>query len=152
MNRRIVSMQTNQNTGQGDGQMLNMELYIAKLGEMDTPEIPEIIEDTPLSFIAALAHEVRNPLTCINFCTELLKSDTSEKKKVIYIDIINRSTSKIDNLIYNLVTYKEADGGQTKNIHYMRLLMKQLKLPKTGSCSKISGSPGSLLRITTRYY
>jgi signal transduction histidine kinase len=142
MNRRVVSMQTNQNTREGYGQLLNMELYIAKSAEMDTPENPKIIKDTPLPLIAALAHEVRNPLTCINICTEMLKSKISNKNKVIYIDIIKRNTSKINNLIYDLITFREADQSRTEkhSLHEVinevieiakdRLMLKNIKLSR----------------------
>jgi signal transduction histidine kinase len=52
----------------------------------------------------ALAHEVRNPLTNINLSVEMLNAAVKDTELKIYIDIIMRSTKKINDLINELLT------------------------------------------------
>lgn len=71
------------------------------------------IEETQRSadkFIASgkiarmLAHEVRNPLTNINLAVEQLRTpDTEEEEKKVFLDLIDRNSDRINNLISQML-------------------------------------------------
>jgi len=58
----------------------------------------------------ALAREVRNPLTCINLSTDMLKSAVTDKERKVYIDMIARSSKRIDQLIKELLECQEVSA------------------------------------------
>lgn len=51
----------------------------------------------------ALAHEVRNPLTNINLAVEMLRTMGNIDSQKIFLDIISRSSYKIQDIINNLL-------------------------------------------------
>ena len=57
-----------------------------------------------------LAREVRNPLTCINLSLDMLSTATTEKEQKVYIDIISRSSTRINHLIKELLRCQEIDA------------------------------------------
>jgi signal transduction histidine kinase len=57
-------------------------------------------------FASALAHEVRNPLTNIKLSGEILNSVIKDKALKTYVDIIMRSSKKIEVLINELLAVK----------------------------------------------
>src|SRR5579872_4022137 len=50
----------------------------------------------PTTFTAALAHEVRNPLTNINLAVEMLAGTVNPEEMSIFLDIIRRSSTRIN--------------------------------------------------------
>ena len=63
----------------------------------------------PDSFISALAHEVRNPLSNINLSISMLEAAIKDDDLKIYLDIIRRSSTRINNQITELLKYQLAD-------------------------------------------
>ena len=66
------------------------------------------------SFITALVHELRNPLTNIKLSVELLEFASTDDKWKTFLDIIRRSNMRISDLINDLLKNKqdevEVDG------------------------------------------
>jgi signal transduction histidine kinase len=73
-------------------------------------------------FASALAHEVRNPLTNINLSTDMLRSAITDSELKIYVDIIIRSSMRINHLINELLQYQEIEESET-NKHSLHQLL-----------------------------
>lgn len=82
-----------------------------------TPE-----KEAPDGFIAALAHEIRNPLSNINLAAEMLRSPLSAGEHAMYLDILVRSTARISTAVTDLLNYKHAGEVQLKEHSLHRLL------------------------------
>ena len=80
-----------------------------------------VLRNRPSQFASALAHEVRNPLTNIKLSIEMLNSVVKDHNLKIYIDIIMRSSKRIDDLINELLTTQ-----QVSKIHAEKYSMHQL--------------------------
>jgi signal transduction histidine kinase len=89
---------------------------------------PQIVEKQPAQSAAVLVHEVRNPLTNINLAVELLKSTMSEGEQKIYLDIIRRSSIRINDLLNELLKYQQADEAQPQKHSIHDLLDEVLKM------------------------
>jgi signal transduction histidine kinase len=81
-------------------------------------------------FASALAHEVRNPLTNINLSIDMLSSAITNNELTIYLDIINRSSKRINHLINELLRYQETEESET-NKHSLHQLLDEV-LTMTG--------------------
>jgi signal transduction histidine kinase len=69
-----------------------------------SPFIPsKIVQKQATQFAAALAHEVRNPLSNINLAVEMLKSLINNDEHKIYLDIIMRGAARINDLVTDLL-------------------------------------------------
>jgi len=68
-------------------------------------------EDPFLQFAAAIAHEVRNPLSSIDLSIELLESSLVDANQKIYLEIIHRSSARINELITELLKGQNQDGA-----------------------------------------
>jgi signal transduction histidine kinase len=79
-------------------------------------------------FASALAHEVRNPLTNINLSIDMLNSATIDSGLKIYLDIILRSSARINHLINELLQYQEIEESGTNKHSLHRLLDEVLTL------------------------
>jgi signal transduction histidine kinase len=55
----------------------------------------------------ALAREVRNPLTCIDLSIEMLNSAVTDPELKVYMEIITRSSKRINQLIKELLECQE---------------------------------------------
>jgi signal transduction histidine kinase len=66
-----------------------------------------LLKNLPGKFISALAYEVRNPLANINLSVEVLKSAIKEKDLNLYLEIIQRNSTRVHNLINVLLKYYE---------------------------------------------
>jgi signal transduction histidine kinase len=77
--------------------------------------VPAILKDIPAQIASVLAHEVRNPLTNITLAIGMLGSclkDDDEAKT--YLDIILRSTMRINTLINELLKKGQVDEVHTE--------------------------------------
>jgi signal transduction histidine kinase len=77
--------------------------------------VPAILKDIPPQIASVLAHEVRNPLTNITLALEMLESclkDNDEAKT--YLDIILRSTMRINILVNELMKKDQGDEIHTE--------------------------------------
>jgi signal transduction histidine kinase len=66
----------------------------------------------PSRFASALAREVRNPLTSINLSIDMLRSSLMDSELKIYVDIIGRSSMRINDLVDELLKYQEIEGPE----------------------------------------
>jgi signal transduction histidine kinase len=64
---------------------------------------PNTPQEKPSQYVAALAHEVRNPLSNINLAVEMMKSSSIDEDQKIYLDIILRGSGRINDLITDLL-------------------------------------------------
>jgi signal transduction histidine kinase len=77
--------------------------------------VPAILKDIPAQIASVLAHEVRNPLTNITLALGMLESclkDNDEAKT--YLDIILRSTMRINILVNELMKKDQVDEIHTE--------------------------------------
>lgn len=84
--------------------------------------VPAILKDIPAQIASVLAHEVRNPLTNITLAIGMLEAclkDDDEAKN--YLDIIMRSTLRINILINELMKKDQVDEVHTEkhSIHQL---------------------------------
>jgi signal transduction histidine kinase len=81
--------------------------------------------DQSARFASALAHEVRNPLTNINLSIDMLRSAITDNELKIYVDIIMRSSMRINHLINELLQYQEIEDSET-NKHSLHQLLDEV--------------------------
>lgn len=73
---------------------------------------PVLVKNAPAAtslseqFNAALAHEIRNPITNINLSLEMLRPLLPDNASKIYLDIIARGTKRINDLVTKLLQQK----------------------------------------------
>jgi len=79
----------------------------------------KIIKDPPVQFATALIHEVRNPLTNINLAVEMLGSAIKDNQLKIYLDIITRSSIRINSLICDLLKYEDEVQVEKCSLHQL---------------------------------
>src|SRR6187397_633247 len=71
---------------------------------------------------SVLAHELRNPLTNIMLTVHLLESKILDDNDRMYMDIIKRSSAKINDLINDLLKGQRKDEIQTEKYSIHQLL------------------------------
>jgi signal transduction histidine kinase len=103
---------------------------------------PKIVQKQPSQFATALAHEVRNPLSNINLAVEMLKSIIRQEDQKIYLNIIMRSSVRINDLINELLKYQQAIEvpAEKHSIHQLldeilamsedRIMLKHIRVRK----------------------
>jgi signal transduction histidine kinase len=69
-------------------------------------------DSQPSRLASALARDVRNPLTSINLSIDMLRSSIMDSELKIYVDIISRSSLRIDHLIDELLKYQEIEESE----------------------------------------
>jgi signal transduction histidine kinase len=63
-----------------------------------------------------LAHEVRNPLTNIDLSIEMLLSGVKNEERKTYLDIIMRSSIRINELINELIKCQKENGSKPNSV------------------------------------
>jgi len=89
-----------------------MHTYQSSGRRVGSPVSPASGLDQPAHFVAALAHEVRNPLTNINLAVDMLADVVDDDEPKLYLDIIRRSSVRINQLVFDLLKYKEPDEAE----------------------------------------
>ncbi|TDE18119.1 ATP-binding protein [Dyadobacter psychrotolerans] len=96
----------------------------------------------PGDFTATLAHEILNPLSTINLSLEMIISEAKEDDLKIYLDIIRRSTNRINDLVNQIIKNHNGNEAQVANqsIHHLldevvemaqdRILLKNVAVRK----------------------
>lgn len=105
INRRMM-----RKIGNGaSGHVFTKKLFVPLLSEPVLIELPVAgLSTNPCQpALLALAHEVRNPLTNINLAVEMLESDLKDPDLKIYLEIISRSSLRINELLTRLLTYDD---------------------------------------------
>ena len=82
------------------------------LSAPSNPDRPHL----PRRMAAALAREVRNPLTCIDLSIDILNSAVTDPELKVYMEIIMRSSKRINRLIKELLECQEV--GTLSPTHY----------------------------------
>ena len=101
MNQQTISL----NGKHPAAHLLGMDsgLSITKVAEIDIatndPSSAALAKDLQIKFTDALVHEVRHPLSNINLAVEMLQSSIKELDLKIYLDIIGRSSMRINDLM-----------------------------------------------------
>ncbi len=127
--------------------------YRSVTGIFISPVHTKVVTKQPVQFATALAHEIRNPLSNITLAAEMLKDSIKDAEHKLYLDIIIRGTARIDNLVYDLLAYYQADKMQFEkhSIHDLldevlemaedRFMLKNIRISKsyTKPDCKISG-------------
>lgn len=86
-------------------------------------------ENQPPSF-AALAHEIRNPLTNINLATEMLRAAIKDNESIGYLDIIGRSSVRINLLLTELLRHHELKEMMARTCSIQQLLDEVLEMTR----------------------
>ena len=84
--------------------------------------------DPSIPLVSVLAHELRNPLTNIVLTIHLLESKILDDNDRMYMDIIKRSSAKINDLINDLLKGQKTDEIQTENHSIHQLLDEVIEL------------------------
>ena len=104
--------------------------------------LPMAPDRQPAPFLAALVHEVRNPLTTIDLSLEMLRSAIEDEDLRTLLDIIGRSSIRIKGLVNNLLTGgSDADDQEGRYSIYNlldevleigsdRIILKNIKVTK----------------------
>lgn len=114
--------------------------YRVASGMFISPAQTKIINKQPAQFATAIAHEIRNPLSSISLAAEMLKeSIIMDAEQKLYLDIIIRGIGRIDNLVYDLLTYYQEDKLQFEKHSIHDLLDKVLEMTEDrGTCLPLS--------------
>jgi signal transduction histidine kinase len=91
---------------------------------------PEDRNPHSIQSVSVLAHEIRNPLTNINLAVEELRSMITNDDQKIILDVIERSSARINNLLTDLLTSFAAREVQREKHSLHQLLDKVLFLCK----------------------
>jgi len=84
--------------------------------------------DPSIPLASVLAHELRNPLTNIMLTVHLLESKILDDNDRMYMDIIKRSSAKINDLINDLLKGQKKDEIQTEKHSIHQLLDEVIEL------------------------
>jgi signal transduction histidine kinase len=96
--------------------------------DLDIPPLPTKTRGSwSTGFASALAHEVRNPLTNINLSIDMLNSAITDEELKIYVDIISRSSKRINHLINELL-HQVIEEPETNRHSLHQLLDEALTL------------------------
>jgi signal transduction histidine kinase len=84
--------------------------------------LKRIFQQPPSRFIAALIHEIRNPLTTINLAVTMFQraKNTDEQKK--YAEMITRASHRINELVNNLLITQKNDDIKPNETSAQELL------------------------------
>ena len=88
--------------------------------------------DAPLAcdFTATLAHEIRNPLATIDLSVELILAERKDDDLNMYVEIIKRSTNRINNLVNEIIQKNGVDQAQIANQSLHHLIDEVVEMAK----------------------
>lgn len=78
--------------------------------------------------VSVLAHELRNPLTNIMLTVHMLESKLLDENDRLYMEIIKRSSAKINDLINDLLERQKDNESQTEKHSIHQLLDEVIEL------------------------
>ena len=91
-------------------------------------KIEKILQKDPNKFTTVLAHEIRNPLTNINLSIQLIENEMKNESLKIYVDIIKRSSIRINELLNEVLKYHPDDKVNVENYCIHQLLDEVLEM------------------------
>ncbi|MEO6284107.1 MAG: HAMP domain-containing sensor histidine kinase [Dyadobacter sp.] len=97
---------------------------------MNNPFNPLFDAPSVCDFTATLAHEIRNPLATIDLSLELMLADCKGDDLKVYVDIIKRSTDRINNLVNDMIKNRSVDETQVANQSVHHLLDEVVEMAK----------------------
>jgi len=124
---------------------------------------PKKVQKKYGEFSSALAHEVRNPLSNITLAAQMLKSMNRNDDQKIYLDIIMRASWRINDILTDLLTSRQANEMQLEkhSIHQLldevlamtedRLMLKNITVRKdytTQECKIVLNRPEMKIALT----
>jgi signal transduction histidine kinase len=77
--------------------------------------------------INTMAHEIRNPLTNINLAIEVLKDCARNEEEKAYLDIIKRSSARINDIV-SLLLHSQNGNGVERNLNSVHTLLEEVLL------------------------
>lgn len=83
---------------------------------------PSVWNDPSIPLVSVLVHELRNPLTNIMLTVHLLESKILDDNDRMYMDIIKRSSAKINDLVNDLLKGQQEQEKQTEECSIHQLL------------------------------
>jgi signal transduction histidine kinase len=78
--------------------------------------------DPSIPLVSVLVHELRNPLTNIMLTIHLLESKIMDDNDRVYMDIIRRSSAKINDLVNDLLKGQQQQAVETEKYSIHQLL------------------------------
>jgi signal transduction histidine kinase len=82
----------------------------------------ELLQKQHDQLATALAHEIRNPLTNIDLSAKMLEASIKDNELKKYLDIIKRSSIRINSLVSDLLKYQQPDEAPTEKYSISELL------------------------------
>ena len=94
----------------------------------DSSRLPPaiVVEKDWVQFAPALAHEIRNPLANINLSVDMLRSMIADDEQKLYLDIILRASTRVNDLINDLLLHHEQTIVQPEKCSLQHLLNEVL--------------------------
>jgi len=86
--------------------------------------------DSSIPFVSVLVHELRNPLTNIILTIHLLESKIMDDNDRLYMDIIKRSTERINDLINDVLKEQEKDKIRSEKHSIHQLLDEVIEMTR----------------------
>jgi len=126
-------------------------------------DIPKPIPKKSGQYATALAHEVRNPLSNINLAVEMLKSSNRSEDQHIYLDVIVRSSERINDLVNQFLEANQVEEmiSDKHSIHELldevlemnedRIMLKNITIRKdysTLDCKIMIDKPKMRIALT----
>lgn len=105
-----------------------MRVYQSSGRRLNSLVSSEGVSRKPAHFVTALAHEVRNPLTNINLAVDMLAYVVSDDEPKLYLDIIRRSSARINQLVFDLLKYQEPDQVEGNSYSMHQILDEVLEM------------------------
>src|SRR4030095_10459097 len=84
--------------------------------------------DPSIPLVSVLVHELRNPLTNIMLTVHLLESKILDDNDRMYMDIIKRSSAKINDLVNDLLKGEQEEEIQTEKYSIHQLLDEVIEM------------------------
>lgn len=109
-----------------DRKYFNSSPSIENLTNALASQIKEVKQS--IEFTYTLAHEIRNPLSTINLSVEMLKITNNKKEKKACLDIIMRGSSRINNLLTDLLKSYQLNEIQLQKYSPNQIIDEVLKI------------------------
>lgn len=114
---------------------LNQKTFLCNISYLEPKEsivltfhdITEIkkLEEVKKDFVVNVSHELRTPLTSIKGYIETLQEETGKKHKH-YLDIINRHTDRLINMVHDLMSLSELEETSESELKLEKVNLKDL--------------------------
>ncbi|MDO6738220.1 two-component regulator propeller domain-containing protein [Wenyingzhuangia sp. 2_MG-2023] len=90
----------------------------------------ETINDGKIRYFTNLSHEFRTPLTLISGPLERIIANNTDQANNEYLTIIKKNTTRLIQLVDQLITFRQAEKGQVR-LHYSKVSLGDIIYPAT---------------------